>query len=464
MYRMGRCFHIAVLLLYGAIGESASGANSVVVESKAVGASASNVPIRIRISNDESLDELGVPLEIRSVTPGSFITALRLSFGERLPLGFPMATAIRNHYATANGGCKPGGFGTVTFSDGLSHPVVASPEGAWFYRGSSMSSDSLTIGSDASGSLILNVTVTSTLGTFEIDTTCTDPGNILYFYGQGENFFIPSFTKGTITIATDSDGDGIPDITDNCPSIANASQLNGDADGLGDACDTLRLTAFSPVDIIVTSPSGDSIGPGFNSIGAGASYDSTTDYGVGPNGVPGETDDRVIITTPETGQYIVCVVPESGGSGDYFLGVRDPGGNVNGFVGTPSTLAAMQRVDEISSEWEWLHSQSDVRVACAGANSQSYVSPTPVSNPVPGPGEEVCFAVLVASQRRGDMDDNGVFNIVDVVLIINVAFRGSSPPSPPGIADVNSDCISSDIQDVVGIIGIALRGSNEPGP
>ncbi|MEM1257818.1 MAG: BspA family leucine-rich repeat surface protein, partial [Bacteroidota bacterium] len=37
---------------------------------------------------------------------------------------------------------------------------------------------------------------------------------------------------------TDSDGDGILDPSDNCPSIANADQLNTDGDSEGDVCDT----------------------------------------------------------------------------------------------------------------------------------------------------------------------------------------------------------------------------------
>jgi len=36
----------------------------------------------------------------------------------------------------------------------------------------------------------------------------------------------------------DTDADGISDTSDNCPSIANANQLNTDGDAQGDACDT----------------------------------------------------------------------------------------------------------------------------------------------------------------------------------------------------------------------------------
>jgi hypothetical protein len=36
----------------------------------------------------------------------------------------------------------------------------------------------------------------------------------------------------------DADGDGVPDSSDNCPSVSNADQTDSDGDGLGDACDS----------------------------------------------------------------------------------------------------------------------------------------------------------------------------------------------------------------------------------
>jgi len=41
----------------------------------------------------------------------------------------------------------------------------------------------------------------------------------------------------TVNPAPDTDGDGVPDMTDNCPSLANSNQLDFDGDGAGDACD-----------------------------------------------------------------------------------------------------------------------------------------------------------------------------------------------------------------------------------
>ncbi|NBQ14466.1 MAG: hypothetical protein EBU31_07610, partial [Proteobacteria bacterium] len=42
---------------------------------------------------------------------------------------------------------------------------------------------------------------------------------------------------GSLGEPTDSDGDGRPDWSDNCPAIANSDQLNTDGDAQGDACD-----------------------------------------------------------------------------------------------------------------------------------------------------------------------------------------------------------------------------------
>ena len=40
------------------------------------------------------------------------------------------------------------------------------------------------------------------------------------------------------TNQTDSDGDGVGDVCDNCPNDSNTDQLDSDEDGIGDVCDT----------------------------------------------------------------------------------------------------------------------------------------------------------------------------------------------------------------------------------
>ena len=48
-----------------------------------------------------------------------------------------------------------------------------------------------------------------------------------------------SSPAGSITVTlADTDADGTPDSTDNCPSVVNAGQADTDGDGVGNACDS----------------------------------------------------------------------------------------------------------------------------------------------------------------------------------------------------------------------------------
>lgn len=51
-------------------------------------------------------------------------------------------------------------------------------------------------------------------------------------YVTGSISAVPDWYVGPVT---DADGDGVPDVSDNCPYVANPDQLDTDGDGIGDA-------------------------------------------------------------------------------------------------------------------------------------------------------------------------------------------------------------------------------------
>jgi hypothetical protein len=174
-----------------------------VVTSKTVTPGETNVTIPILMTNDVEVKTVSLPLALREITPGAFVTSLQLSHGDRLPPGGPISMiSFTNQYATEDGDCKsgsPGGFGTTTHADGGPHPVGTSPEGIMFVRGG-LFSPYLPPGVDVTGSFILTVDVTSVEGSFEIDTTCMDPATHLMFTKPDNQGVVPFFMRGVITI------------------------------------------------------------------------------------------------------------------------------------------------------------------------------------------------------------------------------------------------------------------------
>ena len=271
--RMILCALVLTLLCWSS---SALAVNTIIVESKSVAKGETGVRIPVYITNDVDVKGIIVPLALRELTPGAFITSMTMSFEDRLPPTGPLATInFRNQYAEEDGSCKsdlPGGFGTITSATGGPNPVVASPEGVLFVRQRLFPPD-LPPGADVTGSYVMTVDVTSVDGTFEIDTTCADPASHILYVLLDNTGLIPDFTKGVITIGEGGSQNNPPtavcqdvtvDADANCEAAVTPEQVNnGSSDPDGDPI-TLALepagpftAGVTPVQLIVTDDSGD---------------------------------------------------------------------------------------------------------------------------------------------------------------------------------------------------------------
>jgi Bacterial TSP3 repeat/Thrombospondin type 3 repeat len=68
------------------------------------------------------------------------------------------------------------------------------------------------------------------LGSFSTFSWTVPDGEVWHGFTLG--------VRGLADPTADTDGDGIPDASDNCPAIPNPGQADSDGDGIGDACDS----------------------------------------------------------------------------------------------------------------------------------------------------------------------------------------------------------------------------------
>jgi hypothetical protein len=370
--------------------------NSVVVESRTIVVGATDAPIAISLTNDTQLRAVVVPLIVREITPGSFITSATQSYGDRLT---DHLTDIRraNQYATPDGAC-PGGFHNVTYTHGEDPtPVAASPEG-FLFQTLSIMQGALPAGSDATGSMVLTVDVTSTSGTFEIDTTCLDPNTHLLFVENQTGVnppIIPSFTKGTITISP------------NTPPVALCQDVTVP---VGPGC--------TPVDVSVDNGSYDPDGGGVT-----LTQDPPGPYDLGETVVTLTVEDDVggsaqcqatVTVEDNTPPEIVC--PD-----DIFLNI-------------PPVYQGWVIAYEVSATD---NCPGDVTIVCSQESGTFFPNGTTevtcTATDASGNEAECSFLVTIEAQcydRLSDVNCDGVTDVLDMTMIIDIIYQGA-PEAPP---------------------------------
>jgi len=176
--------------------------------------------------------------------------------------------------------------------------------------------------------------------------------------------------------------------------------------------DTLWIVAYSPVDLIVTDPVGDSIGLEFNTI-LGATYDTLLDVNE-----DGENDDEVTIPHALVGEYLIRVIAEPNAEpGDsYSVGIR------------------------IDGSMEILMAENA---------------------PVPPPGGSDIFGYGCLPYLRGDLDQDNETTLGDVLFLVSYLYKGGLAPDPIELADVNCDGVV-DLGDLLYLISYLYKSGPPP--
>lgn len=83
------------------------------------------------------------------------------------------------------------------------------------------------------------------IGSFtSVATICDRAGST--FPGTCTGTMRPDFLVTSVAIA-DQDGDGVPDASDNCPTVSNPSQADANGNHVGDACESAPTVSIDPI-------------------------------------------------------------------------------------------------------------------------------------------------------------------------------------------------------------------------
>ena len=277
----------------------------------------------------------------------------------------------------------------------------------------------------------------------------------------------------------DSDGDGLADTLDNCPTVANSNQLDTDSDSIGDACDNCPNAINLTQADFDTDGLGDACDPDIdnddilnaddNCKYVANSQDNSDADSLGDacdncllvnnndqwdsdsNGVGDWCDGNVhihpgpILPDADSNQCYKLELQYAGGvgpytwsyvSGDLPYGLSFIGGTVGTISGKPTYKATFH-----------------FTVALRDGSNPAEVDTAALTLKVVHP--------LSVTYVCGDVNGDCAVDISDVVYLIAYIFSGGLPPSPLLAGDANCDNMV-DISDVVYLIAYIFSGGAEP--
>jgi PKD repeat protein len=132
----------------------------------------------------------------------------------------------------------------------------------------------------------------------------------------------PTYIEYAAQDPTDTDGDGVPDVRDNCPTTPNPDQADADLDGKGDACDP----TFDPTEKTLTLADDDTrtIPLGFAFPFFGQTYtdvainsDGNLTFGTSDNASVERSRSRFLTGAPRIGVFYADLNPGAGGQVKY---------------------------------------------------------------------------------------------------------------------------------------------------
>ena len=254
MKRFAKTISLAACLVF-LCGATAMAQDAIVVQSKSVAPNSVGVTLEVLMSNSQAATGFVLPLELREITPGSYVTTAFTSVAtgrlNNSPLGpagtdedgnlpdsgWPAASVTARKYnnpaAQSCSGPVSSSWTTAagnigfTSPDALLHATVSQGD-------ESIGEDiDMNPGSDSPGSpsYLMTFNVTGVLGQFIVDTMCATPASHLGYVNRATQFVPMAFTAGIVTIEVPPDPCPAGSIDNAVVNATVGSNATNDADG-----------------------------------------------------------------------------------------------------------------------------------------------------------------------------------------------------------------------------------------